>query len=316
MADAYTVSRLGQAEGAGDAKALFLKVFGGEVYSTFERKVTLKELHRVRQIESGKSAQFPVIYKASTEYHTPGNEITGSVIEHNEITVPIDDLLISHVFIANIDEAMNHYDVRGPYATELGRALSEAYDKNVARNLWRAANANALFTGDTGGQQVTDADGDTSGSSLAASIFTARQKMEEADVPTDDGAISVAVKPAQFYLLAQETTAVINRDVGGQPGYAEGKITMVGGINVVKSNNYPWGTDDSSNTAIPVANRVDMSNTVCVAFHREAAFTVQLLGLSMEDDYQVNRQGTLMVAKFAVGHAPGLPKAAVEIQTA
>jgi hypothetical protein len=43
---------------------------------------------------------------------------------------------------------------------------------------------------------------------------------------------------------------------------------------------------------------------------------VQLLGLGMESEYDIRRQGTLMVGKFAVGHGPLLNKCAVEIQTA
>ena len=313
---AATPSRLGQIDGAGDAKAIFLKVFAGEVLTAYEQMVVLKELHRTRTISNGKSAQFPAVYQASTEYHTPGAEITGSAIKHAEVVVTIDDLLISPVFIANLDEAMNHYDVRSVYTTEMGRALAVAYDKNVARNLWRAANGSALFTGDTGGQQVTDADGATSGSSLAGSIFASKQKLDEADIPVDVVPVHVAVKPAQFYLLAQETTAVINRDVGGQADYANGRLTLVGGVNIRKSNAFPWGTDDSANTDIPAAYRVDMSNTVAVVFTEAAAATVQLMGMSLEDDYMVNRQGTLMVGKYAVGHGPLIPKAAVEIQSA
>lgn len=315
MADA-TPSRLGQIDGAGDAKAIFLKVFAGEVITAFETVVILKELTRQRQITSGKSAQFPAIYQASTEYHTPGAEISGGSIKHQEVVITIDDLLISPVFIASLDEAMNHYDVRSVYTTEMGRALATAYDKNIARNLWRAANAAALFTGDTGGQQVTAATAGTDGAVLADSIFAARQKLDEADVPVDQVDVTVALKPAQFYLLAQETTKVINRDVGGQANYAEGKLTLVGGVNVRKSNAFPWGTNDSANTDIPAAYRVDMSTTVGVVFTEAAAATVQLMGMSLEDDYMVNRQGTLLVGKYAVGHGPLLPKAAVEIQSA
>lgn len=315
MADAL-VSRLGQADQGGDAKALFLKVFAGEVLTAFETKVVLRELTRLRTITSGKSAQFPAVYNAGTEYHTPGNEITGGQISHQEVTITIDDLLISPVFIASIDEAMNHYDVRSTYTSEMGRGLALAYDKNIARNIIRASRAAALFSGDTGGQSVTDANGDTDGPSLAASIFAARQKLDEADVPVDMVDVNVALKPAQFYLLAQETSAVINRDVGGQANYAEGKLTLVGGVNVRKSNAFPWGTDDSANTDIPADYRVDMSTTVATVFTEAAAATVQLMGMSLEDDYMVNRQGTLMVGKYAVGHGPLLPKAAVEIKTA
>ena len=315
MAD-MVASRSGQIDGAGDAKAIFLKVFAGEVLTAYEQIVVLKELTRQRTITSGKSASFPAIFQADTEYHSVGAEILGTAVLHAEVVVSIDDLLISPIFVSNLDEAMSHYDVRSTYVQEMSRAMARAYDKNVARNLWRAANASPLFTGDTGGQQITDADGATSGSSLAGSIFTARQKLDEADVPVDYTEVNVALKPAQFYLLAQETTAVINRDVGGQANYAEGKLTLVGGVQIRKSNAFPWGTNDASNTDIPAAYRVNMTNTIAVVFTEAAAATVQLMGLSMEDDYMVNRQGTLLVGKYAVGHGPLIPKAAVEIQSA
>ena len=59
MSDA-TPSRLGQVNGANSAFALFLKVFSGEVLTTFDELNIMKSLHMTRTISSGKSAQFPV----------------------------------------------------------------------------------------------------------------------------------------------------------------------------------------------------------------------------------------------------------------
>lgn len=309
-------SRLGQANESGDALALFLKVFAGEVLTAFETSVVLKSLTRQRAISSGKSASFPAIFKASAGYHTPGAEIVGKAIGHNEVVVSIDDLLIADAFLANIDEAMNHYDVRAPYSNEIGLALGLEYDKNIARNIWRAANGAALFTADTGGQQITDADGDTSATSLAASIWGAKQAMEEVDVPVETSPVHAAVKPAQWYLLAQEPTLILNRDVDGDGSYSKGSFSLIGGVSVVKSNAFPWGTDDSANSAIPSDYRVNMANTVSCVFTEAAAATVQLMGLGMESEYDIRRQGTLMVGKYAVGHGPLVNKCAVEIQTA
>ncbi len=315
MANA-TVSRLGQADLSGDVKALFLKVFAGEVITAFETSTILKPLTRQRVISSGKSAQFPAIYKASASYHTPGEEIVGQNIRHNEIVISIDDLLVADAFIANIDEAMNHYDVRSPYSQELGLALALAYDKNVARNIIRAARGAALFTGDTGGSALTDADSDTSATSLAGSFWTAKQTMEEADVPVESTPVQAVVKPAQWYLLAQEPTLVLNRDVDGDGSYSRGSFSMIGGINVSKSNALPWGVNDTANTNIPAAYRINMATTTAAVFTEAAAATVQLMGLGMESEYDIRRQGTLMVAKYAVGHGPLLNKCAVEIKTA
>ena len=46
-------SRLGQVNGAGDVNDLFLKVFSGEILTTFEEKNIMKDLHTVRTISSG-----------------------------------------------------------------------------------------------------------------------------------------------------------------------------------------------------------------------------------------------------------------------
>ncbi|MGL5936330.1 MAG: hypothetical protein ACRCZI_11995, partial [Cetobacterium sp.] len=128
MANAL-VSRPGQVNVAGDPLALFLKVWSGEVLVAFEEAnimfngVDNAPMHLVRTIESGKTASFPATWKADARYHVPGEEINGQAIKHNERLINIDSLLIADAFIANIDEAMNHYDYRSIYTTELGRAL-------------------------------------------------------------------------------------------------------------------------------------------------------------------------------------------------
>ena len=70
MANA-TVSRIGQVNASGDADALFLKVFAGEVLQSYEQYTVTSDKHMLRSISSGKSAQFPVMGRLSAEYHTP-----------------------------------------------------------------------------------------------------------------------------------------------------------------------------------------------------------------------------------------------------
>jgi hypothetical protein len=45
----------------------------------------------------------------------------------------------------------------------------------------------------------------------------------------------------------------------------------------------------------------------------DAVATVKLMDLSVESEYQINRQGTLMVSKYAMGHNVLRPAAAVSI---
>lgn len=313
---AISLSRIGQVDKAGSVLANFEDVLLGEVITAYEQKVVLAGLTRMRQISHGKSATFDAVYTAAVEYFTAGNEITGGQIAHQQINIPVDDLLIAPVMIFNLDEAMSRYDVRGPYSTELARAQSVAMDKNIARNLVRAARASALFTGDTAGQSVVDADGRTSATSLAASLWAAKQKLEEADVPVDSVTVNAALKAAQWYLLAQEDTLVLNRDIGGGGSYSAGTLPLIGGVDVVKSNAFPWGTDDSANTDIPADYRVDMTNTIGTVFTEAAVGTVRLLGMTVESEPSVAKQGLLVVAKQAVGHGPIIPKASVEVKTA
>src|SRR5690625_884420 len=130
MSDAV-VSRLGQKLGTGDDRDLFLKVFAGEVLTIFEAENVTRSRVMHRTIQHGKSASFPVMGRAAAYYHTPGNEILGGTIKHNEKIIHIDPMLIAPIFIAEIDEAMNHYEVRSHYSTESGRILAQAWDKHV-----------------------------------------------------------------------------------------------------------------------------------------------------------------------------------------
>ena len=308
----YTVSNIGQNAGSGSTTASFLKVFSGEVITAFETANSTLDKHLVRTISSGKSAQFPIVGKATASYHTAGNEITGGSITHNERTISIENLLIAPVFIAKIDEAMSHYDVRSIYSKELGRALANQMDKHVYQNLILNSRGSAAAP-QAAGSVITDADFETNAASAAATIFSAAKSMDEADVPADDR--YCAVSPAAYYNLIQGTT-VINRDWGGSGSYSDGKVLKVAGMNIIPTNNIPT-TNITSGVAQGSSTNFagNFSTTVACAWQKNAVGTVKLMDLSTEMDYQIQRQGTLVVAKYAMGHAPLNPICSIEIKT-
>ena len=321
MADA-TVSRLGVVNATTDGSfaqdnALFLKVFAGEVMTAFEETNVFKDLHLVRSIEHGKSASFPATWKATARYHTPGTAVLGSnQIKANERIINIDDLLLADVFIADIDEAKNHYDVRSIYSAECGRALAKAYDERVARVIVNAARASATISGGVGGTVLKNTSAHSDGEVLAGLIFSSAQTMDEKDIP--DNERYAVVKPAQYYLMAQ-TTQILNRDWGGAGVYAEGSVLKVAGISIVKSNNVP-----STNVASATAGEQndytgDFSDTVAMVFHKNSAGTVKLMDLSMQmtgEEFKTMYQGTMMVSRYAMGHGILRPECAVEISKA
>jgi hypothetical protein len=318
MANA-TPSRLGQINGAGDVDALFLKVFAGEVLTAFEETNVTADKHMVRSISNGKSAQFPITGKIGAEYHVPGAEITGGQIAANERVITIDDLLISNAFISNIDEAKNHYDVRSIYSTEIGRALAYTYDKHILQLFIQAARDASPVTGEDGGGLVVAAEGltDDTGEALIAALFQAAQTLDEKHIPAEDR--YAFLNPEAYYLLAQNTK-IMNTLWNGVGSYKDANVMKVAGINIVKTNHAPYGKKVLS-TEQPLSGTagkyaVDATNTFGVVSHKMAVGTVKLLDLAMESEYDIRRQGTLMVAKYAMGHGVLRPAAAVELATA
>lgn len=307
-----TVLTFGQVNGAGATDALFLKVFGGEVLAAFEEANVVMDKHTIRTISSGKSAQFPATWKVSAGYHTPGAEILGQASNVGERVITIDDLLLSSVFIANIDEAKSHYDVRSIYSKEVGRSLAYQWDKNVLQVGVLTARAAATVTGADGGSTLTSATTlyKTSATDLAAGIYAGIQAMDEKNVPLDEEK-DCFVRPAQYYLLAQ-STALLNRDWAGENGtYSDGKILRIGGARIVKTNHLPI-----TNIATgPAAYQGDFSKTAFLLTTKQAVGTVKLLDLAQEMQYDIRRQGTLIVAKYAVGHGILRPECAVEGKT-
>ena len=363
---AYTVSFQGQNNLSGDVRDLFLKLYAGEVLTAFEEKKVLMDKVRTRTISKGKSASFPMTGRATAEYLTPGNEITGGNIRAGERIVTIDDLLISSQFIANIDEAINHYDVRSIYSKEAGIALANEADRNVARMLVKAAlSTNATraaglvqdykaFTEEDFTNNVTI--GTVAGDALdaakiAKAIFDARKEMEVKNVPTDGATVVLA--PDQYYALLDVTDGnklvYMNRDFGGNGSVASGVVPSIAGMPVIMSNhanvnnlytslvtanpnegetsdNQPLantaGSGRTTHYDLPTAN-VDGADMVAEAakfrgfvFTPDAVATVKLLDLGMESEYQINRQGTLMVAKYAMGHNVLRPAACIGLSAA
>ena len=317
MANA-TVSFLGKANNAGDDNALFLKVFSSEVLAAFAKQNKMLPMTMTRSISSGKSAQFPVFGKAaSAEYHTAGNEITGQVIQGNEKVITIDDLLISHSFISELDEAKAHFDYRSVYSKEMGEALASRVDKHLLQLICLAARSSANTNGTGSGNQITDADANTNAASLITSIFEAAEDLDNDNVPETDR--FCVVSPNTYYNIVQNDK-ILNRDFGGTNGvYSEGSVLKVAGMNIVKSNTAAAAFADNSSVSTTGTNNtynVNAANTVAVCFHKSAVGTVKLKDLKMESEYDIRRQGTLMVGKLAYGHGILRPESAVEIVTA
>ena len=243
MANAAPAS-IGRVNAAGSEDALFLKVFAGEVLTAFEQSSVTQGAEMVRAISSGKSASFPVMGRISAEYHTPGTEITGTDVNHNEKVITINDLLISSAFLSNIEEAKNHWDVRGAYSSEIGRALAFQKDKHVLQTMGQAAGgqsaATANFTGGDAGTVLTNANiasgtAATAANAMIDELFNAASALDSHYVPKEGRKAFIRLE--EYYKMANATNAVnIDYSGGANGGVKEGKVIRNSRLRVRREN--------------------------------------------------------------------------------
>jgi len=329
-------SRPGLREGGSDDLELFRDQFTGEVITAFETQVLLKDKHTIKTIQSGKSASFDAVWKVGSSYHTPGAEILGQNVDHDQILIGVDGFLIADTFISEIDEAMSEWDVRSKYAMEIGRELALQYDRNVCRNILLSSRGAALFTDDLGGSTLTNANYGTVAADLFNGLNDAVQTMDEKDVPVDTFQVYAGFKPAQYYLLANDDKN-IDKNFGGTGSLSGRGIKTVNDVIVLKSNAFVFGRDETAYNATtntdglighpsdPLAADVaklkakyqgDWASTVGMVWTEQAAASVHLreVGVTMADDPR--RIGELVYGKYATGHGTLRTKCAVELATA
>jgi hypothetical protein len=328
MANATPVSQ-GLVNASGTEDALFLKVFAGEVLTSFDRASVTQGSEMVRSISSGKSATFPVMGRVGAAYHVAGAEITGSDVNHNEKVITINDLLLSSVFLSNIEEAKNHWDVRSAYSMEIGRALAFQKDKHVLQTIGQAslASANVGDTSYAAGATVTNtgiasATAATAANAVIDALFDAAKQLDANFVPKEGRKAFIRLE--EYYKLANGTN-VVNVDFSGQGSIAEGKVVKVAGIELIPTPHFISGNIAAANDTTAPSGKsatiadpqaVNLTNYVALVSHPSAAGTVKLMDLAVESEYDIRRQGTLMVAKYAMGHGVLRPEAAVGIKEA
>jgi hypothetical protein len=314
-------SFVGQIKGAGDTRALFLKIFSGEVLTVYDANTVMKDRVRVRNISSGKSAQFPAIGRTKASYHTPGTEILGDTIQLDEKVITIDDLLIADTFIARIDEAIAHFEVRQEFSKRMGQALAQTYDRNLLSLAVKAARdtgTGGLGVGAVGqGNAVSASIGATpTVQNIVDALYAAAAALDEKFIPSD-GRYAL-VSPTTYWSLVTNDKILNKFYTEGNGDYARGKVLVIAGFEIVKSPNL--SLDHTAVTATyPDYNSkytVNASDTAVLCMTSEALGTVKLLDLASEMEYDIRRQGTLMVSKMAVGHGVLRPECIYELRKA
>ena len=249
-----SLTRAGQSNSAGDARALYLKLFSGEMFKGFQHNAIARDLVMKRTLKNGKSLQFIYTGHTKAEFHTPGNSILGNsdgAPPVAEKTITCDDLLISSAFVYELDETLAHYELRGEISKKIGYALAQKYDRLIFRAIAKGARLASPITKsgfvEPGGTQirltrsgVTNATAAYDSQCLIAGFYDAAAALDEKGVSTD-GRVAV-LNPRQYYELIQAvgSSGLVNRDVQGTALQSGQGVIEIAGIKIYKSMNIPF----------------------------------------------------------------------------
>ena len=247
-----------------ERRALYLKLFSGEMFKGFQHNTIARDLVTRRTLKNGKSLQFIYTGRTKSEFHIPGQSILGNDEKSPPVaekTITVDDLLISSAFVYELDETLAHYDLRGEISRKIGYALAENYDRRIFRAISKAARQPSPVTMsgfvEPGGSVVkvgtdsstTAADAYNAGK-LVDAFFDAAAILDEKGI-SGDGRVAV-LNPRQYYALIQDISSngLINRDVQGTALQSGNGIIEIAGIKIYKSMNIPFFGKFGTNTTM------------------------------------------------------------------
>ena len=247
----------GAAANTTQRRALYLKLFSGEMFKGFQRNTIARDLVMKRTLKNGKSLQFIYTGRTKSEFHTPGNSILGNsdgAPPVAEKTITCDDLLISSAFVYELDETLAHYDLRGEISRKIGYALAENYDRRIFRAITKAARKASPITKtnfvEPGGTQIQVGSATNSGAEaydpdkLVTAFYDAAAALDEKGV-SSEGRVAV-INPRQYYSLIKGLDGagigayLVNRDSQGDALQSGEGIFEIAGIKIYKSMNIPF----------------------------------------------------------------------------
>ena len=247
-----SLTRPGQLNSANDARALYLKLFSGEMFKGFQHNAIARDLVMKRTLTNGKSLQFVYTGHTKAEYHVPGNSILGNTDGAPPVaekTITIDDLLISSAFVYELDETLAHYELRGEISKKIGYALAQKYDRLIFRAIAKGARQASPITKtgfvEPGGTQIRVGTNNQASdayvpASLINAFYDAAAALDEKGV-SSEGRVAV-LNPRQYYELIQGvgSNGLINRDTQGTALQSGQGIIEIAGIKIYKSMNIPF----------------------------------------------------------------------------
>lgn len=319
MAGVTNYQQQGAKQNTDDQLALFLKVFSGEVLTAFTRASKVMNNHMIKTIDSGKSTSFPVMGRGKAHYLPAGSNLDDlrEAIPHNEVVINIDGLLTSDVLITDIFEAMNHYDVRGEYANQLGEALAIAADGAIVAEIAKLVKANTenitgLGKGIVVEKTITGGAGINyeTGKAVIDGLLEMKAKWTTQYVPEEERFAYITPEVESAIITSKDA---INRDYGAVASIVDGNIDKLCGFKIIAVPHLKAGGADKTGMlgTAPEGHEfpTDYAGALAVCAHRTAVATVKIKDLQLEHARRPELQADMIIAKNAVGHGGLRPEA-------
>jgi len=314
MAD-FTPDRSGQINSAGDTRALWLKMFAGEVLNKMPEQRSTLGMTLEKTLRGGKSHQFPYTGTLTAAYHVPGAELTGQSSNNAEKVISLDDLLVVDRFTPKIDKWMQHFDDRQEYARQMSEVLGITMDRHVLIEAMLGARSSSIVTGNgANGTQITNdkfklntvvpanaQDNVELATAYKAALKEAATIYKQKDIPAGVKKVCYVSWDIYFSILDAVDTngfSLFNKDYASG-SLEEGMLPPIYGIHIKGTNNLTI-TDTSGLANAQAGNdffhKGDFTKSVGIIMCERAVATVKASDITIEaDPYQARYKGELVL---------------------
>ena len=322
--------------------ALVVDQMGGMTINAFRERSIMRSLTKVIPYSKGVTYQFPATWKVTSNYHTPGQQLTGQQINDDFYPVSLESKFITADFsIHDIDPLIAQFDVQNEYAQQLGLSLANTFDKQLILDLIIASRqtANTPFPGggyDGNGTAYVGADLDnTTASTRCEAFLTMLQdvgtRWRTIDVPVNQWV--VIVEPHMFQQLVNHKVnglyQLMNTDwVGTASGanlinppemlkWNNFLITWTnhGPFGHIRSGSYTNGQNYTTDTSdMPSKYKISCVDTVGVAFTPDAIGSIIASEPTLEAQRRTDYLDWVFVSKLLKGTGPIRPYCAIELK--
>jgi hypothetical protein len=175
------------------------------------------------------SARFPASWTTTAAYHTVGTRLLGQTDppKRNYRDITLDDRIVTHLFIDELDaNARAIVPFQDMYAMEMGQAISQFDDQNCGVIAVLTARASATVSGADDGSIVEKNNVDTNIGALNAAIWDMKNAFDEKKVSQLGRCL--ALKPAQFNLMASSLNRMFYREMGQEGGSFGSRVILPG----------------------------------------------------------------------------------------